>query len=259
MVNAISDTDVLEESSIDPELMERLEFREELDALGLNSNPNDFSAPARAFPSNPNLPPAAISGSLHKRVTIYSMLDGSPSEVMEYMVTGAKNSVLSWRDPQTNQRLWTVDKKKAPRYVPGTIKCIFHPQHHLRSYINGLGLTEECRKSNLRSEVDAESHAKRHSRSWAVYQRSVEKAEKDEERAERRAQMDALIAIAGGRHLQIAVQEAVQEVEIPKTKNPRVADLAKLMTPEEKAAWNKKMASARKAHKAERTIEAEDV
>lgn len=71
---------------------------------------------------------------------------------------------------------------------------------------------------------------------------------------ERRAQMDALLAIAGGQHLQIAVQKEVQEVEIPK-KNPRVADIAKLMTPEEKAAWNRKMANARKAHKAERQLE----
>lgn len=129
-------------------------------------------------------------------VTIYSMRDGEPIQMAPHIAR------MAMAKQYTDGRyLFTADPSKAPEYKLGKHKCFLHPESAARE----SGLLEAagiemfvCPSQHHPSKYAMEEVAKaKHSKQWAALQAYILDQEKQEEKAERRQQLEATLALAG--------------------------------------------------------------
>lgn len=129
-------------------------------------------------------------------ITIYSMADGEPIP----MPPAIARMAMAKRYTNGNY-LFTADKSKAPVYKLGQVKCFLHPESNERK----MGLLEaagvdmwRCASEHHPSKYAMEEIAKsKHSKQWAALQAYIKEQERLEEKAERRQQLEATLALAG--------------------------------------------------------------
>lgn len=119
------------------------------------------------------------------KVTIYSTETGLPSQVLVNML-GKK---LTQKLPD-GRPVWSIQPTK--EYFVGKLKCLLHPEHPDREKWDSIGLAgKECPKSNITSDFEVRQHMQhRHRQEWQVMEEARQNAEREEERAFRRMQME---------------------------------------------------------------------
>ena len=154
-----------------------------------------------------------ISSNSDPKITIYSMIDGEPRSILKLDRTRVLSKTLSDKSPA----FWYEGMPgEPPTYTKGTIRCFLHPEFDEtdgpaefdRSFIDDIGLAGLfCNANNprvanvdsFRTVFDRDEHVRRkHKRTWATVQSALERKERDAEREERRADRDAMLALAGG-------------------------------------------------------------
>jgi len=148
-------------------------------------------------------------------IRVYSTKDGSPIDVPAYMIGAAmelKNEDGTFR--------FVADAKNAPEYKPGTIKCFLHKDSPERPILEMVGLGGAfCPADHLASDYSKRIHGlHRHKQEFAAWQEYVER-EKEEKREDRlNKQLEATLAIAGGRQEvpEVQFQALAPAVAVPK-------------------------------------------
>jgi hypothetical protein len=120
------------------------------------------------------------------KVTLYSTIDGLPSQVLVNML-GKKlaqklpNGNLAWSRTQT-----------VP-YKQGEWKCLLHTENPRRKEFDEIGLAgKTCTKSNIASAFEVRQHMlHRHHQEWQVMEEARAEREREEDREFRRALMAA--------------------------------------------------------------------
>lgn len=129
--------------------------------------------------------------------TIYSLINGEPITLPRYMAEG----VIGKRNPDGPGYMFTAHKENAPEYKLGTVKCFLHPESTYRTsgILDAAGVQAfSCNSGNHPSDYAMEEVAKgKHRKQWAAVQAYLDRQERAEERAERKEQTDAMLALAG--------------------------------------------------------------
>lgn len=127
------------------------------------------------------------------KVTLYSTIDGLPSQVLVNML-GRK---LTQKLPD-GRPAWS--RTQTMPYKPGEMKCLLHAEHPRRSELDSIGLLgKTCTKSNITSVFEVRQHMlHRHTQEWNVMEEARQAAEREEERQFRLA-MIAQVAPRRGR------------------------------------------------------------
>jgi hypothetical protein len=127
-------------------------------------------------------------------VTIYSTENGEPIPIPAYMVPAVMGKTLP-----DGSFMFVADKKNAPEFKLGTVKCFMHPNSPEQVIMPELGISKPCEAEHLGSLHSKRIHAEhRHRQEWAAYQEFVtdEKERKAIERQDK--QLEATLAIARG-------------------------------------------------------------
>ena len=129
----------------------------------------------------------------HGLVTVYAVESGEPITIPEYMVV----QVIEKRLPD-GRYMFVADKKDAPEYKLGDIKCFLHLESPDRVILKKAGLSgKTCLSAHLANPYSKRIHAQhRHKQEWAAYGDFVNSVSAAEERDERRQQLDATLEIA---------------------------------------------------------------
>lgn len=122
-------------------------------------------------------------------VTIYSTIDGEPRHINTYML--AKTIRKKRADGRP-----AFTMKPVVQYLPGTLKCMLHPESDLRELCDRIGLRHRsCSMDNIRTKLDQRLHMEhRHRQEWAAIAEYQAELEKEEEREFRRALLSGQIA-----------------------------------------------------------------
>lgn len=120
------------------------------------------------------------------KVTLYSTIDGLPSQVLVNML-GKK---LAQKLPN-GQPAWS--RTPTVTYKQGEMKCLLHAEHPRRKEFDEIGLAgKTCTKSNIASAFEVRQHMlHRHHQEWQVMEEARAEREREEEREFRRALMAA--------------------------------------------------------------------
>lgn len=132
-----------------------------------------------------------------RMTTVYSMLDGEPLPVPASSVL----RTLEKRLPGTREYMFTARQEDAPEYKLGSVKCFLHPESAYRTsgILAEAGISmHSCPSAHHPSKYAMEEVAKaKHKKQWQALQAYLADQERTEERAERRQQLDATLALAG--------------------------------------------------------------
>ena len=129
-------------------------------------------------------------------IRVYAMADGEPIDMPPWIAR------MAMAKRYTDGRyLFTADASKAPTYKLGAVKCFLHAESAART----SGLLEAagvdmwtCKAEHHPSKYAMEEIAKsKHSKQWAALQAYIKEQERLEEKAERRQQLEATLALAG--------------------------------------------------------------
>jgi hypothetical protein len=118
---------------------------------------------------------------------VYDTETGAPSRVNNNMLRMQLRKTRLGRDGQQHQVFTTIkpDPSKMPKL--GTIKCLLHPDHPDRGQLADFNF-DPCHKTNIVSKYSLDTHMKnRHPQEWATILEVRERAEREEEKAHRRA------------------------------------------------------------------------
>ena len=126
-------------------------------------------------------------------VTIYSMVDGEPIQIPEYMVEAAMSKTLPDGGP-----MFTNDAADAPEYKLGQTKCFLHPDSPDRPILERAGLAgKTCVAGNLAGGYAKRIHAlHRHKQEWEAYQDYVGGQEAAQAVGRAEQQIEATLALA---------------------------------------------------------------
>ncbi|HLE80169.1 MAG TPA: C2H2-type zinc finger protein [Dehalococcoidia bacterium] len=134
-----------------------------------------------------------LDASPRKVVTLYSMLNGEPISIPEYMV----NRVLQNR--LTDGRYaFTSDARLAPEHRKGQIRCFLHPESPERSILGEIGLGgTHCPAAHLANQHAKRIHAQhRHKQEWAAYNEYLDDQKEQVREARQEKQLEATLGIA---------------------------------------------------------------
>ncbi len=169
-----------------------------------------------------------------RRVILYSMVDGEPLRLPEYMAEKAMEKRLP-----SGGFMFTTDPTKAPAYRRGTIKCFLHPESNERPVLREIGISNICDAETLGSPYSKRIHAEhRHKQEWAIYQEWLTEQEKEGDKGRQQGQIDAMLALAG----KAASAEPVPHepaIRLPRERQP--------MTEEQRQRARENLAKARAA------------
>jgi hypothetical protein len=130
-------------------------------------------------------------------VTIYSMQDGEPIPIPEYMVRGALSKTLP-----DGGRMFTDNPDEAPKYRWGKVKCFLHADSAERAsgILREIGLEAKlCPAGKLASAYAKRMHGQhRHSKEWEAYQEYVGEQKEKEQNERQERQLAATLRLAGG-------------------------------------------------------------
>lgn len=125
-------------------------------------------------------------------IPIYSRDTGDVSMAL----TDRLKALLKKRFPPEHHMAGQLVFSLSPTVEPfrGQIKCLLHPDHPDRAYLDSVGLRGKyCPANHIASEFDLESHMQhKHHREWATIQRQREREREDEGRQLLRQQTELL-------------------------------------------------------------------
>jgi len=128
--------------------------------------------------------------------TIYSMRDGEPITMPLYL---AKQALQVKKEG--GGFAFTSHKEQAPEYKLGDVKCFLHPESVERTsgLLEAAGIAAKtCASAHLASKYAMQEVAKsKHKKEWAAYQEYLREQREAGDRAERRTQTEAMLAMAG--------------------------------------------------------------
>ena len=136
-----------------------------------------------------------------ERTTIWSTVDGTPSEVLNNANSLGRALKKRYTNPANPELLGKkVFTNVRPTNVPErqTIVCMLHKDNEQRGYFDSIGLGGKgCRKSNLASEYEVQSHMEhKHPREWKTIEQAREKQEKADTQRLMLVQLEAMKALA---------------------------------------------------------------
>lgn len=120
------------------------------------------------------------------KITLYSTIDGMPSDVLVNMLAKKLQQKLPDGRPA-----WS--EKPTMPYKTGKMLCLLHADSPRREELDGIGLAgKTCTKSNIQSAFEVRQHMlHRHHQEWQVMEEARAEREREEEREFRRALMAA--------------------------------------------------------------------
>ena len=129
-------------------------------------------------------------------IIVYSMADGEPIPMPPKI---ARMAMM--KRYKGGGYLFTDKKDEAPAYRMGTVKCFLHPESNERAagLLEAAGISQfTCLSAQHPSKYAMQEIAKsKHKKQWEALQAYIKEQERLEERAERRQQLDATLALAG--------------------------------------------------------------
>lgn len=128
------------------------------------------------------------------KVTLWNMLNGEPLDVPFYLAQRMMRDRLPDGSP-----MFTGRQDEAPEYRRGSTPCFLNPNSPEFGELAAIGIPVPvpCPAASLASEWSKRIHAeRRHRQEWNTYQQALEARASAEDRAERRAQIDATLALA---------------------------------------------------------------
>lgn len=158
-------------------------------ALDLKKSIVGLDAPDTEFLFQDTSPPARWS-------TVYSTQTGEPIRVKRHRLIAQ----LEKRLPD-GSKAFTADKAAVPVYQLGEVKCFLARGSKDREMVDELNIAPGfyCPAEHLANDMAARVHAeKRHPARWRMFKEYQEKQERDMDRAERRAEIAAIRALAEG-------------------------------------------------------------
>lgn len=126
-------------------------------------------------------------------VTIYSVIDGEPISINRKRLEAVMAKKLD-----DGRDAFVGRSQGVPTYRKGTIKCFLHPESPERPILNEIGLSGiSCPAAQLANPHSKRIHAQhRHKQEWEAYMDYLNSQERDEDREQRRMQLEATLAIA---------------------------------------------------------------
>ena len=129
-------------------------------------------------------------------ITLYAMSDGEPIPMPQPIAEMAIKKRY-----KSGGYMFTDSPGEAPEYKLGTVKCFLHPDSPERKSgaLDEVGVAGVfCTAEHLASKYSRRIHAEnRHGKRWAAYQEHMKELREDADRAERKQQLDATLALAG--------------------------------------------------------------
>jgi hypothetical protein len=129
-------------------------------------------------------------------VTVYSMTDGEPIAIPEYMVRAVMTKRVD------GEYMFTDNPAEAPEYRKGTVKCFLHAESAERAsgVLDEIGLKGKvCPAGSLASVHSKRTHGeRRHGREWAAYQEYLNDKKEAKAIARQERQLEATLSIARG-------------------------------------------------------------
>lgn len=131
-----------------------------------------------------------VTKSQADKTTIYSTIDGTPSEVLVYMLSKKLQQ-------KREDGLPAFSLEPQPRVV-GELVCYLHPESEEREHLDAIGLRgRTCRKSNIPTQWDRDLHMQRkHKNEWTVVERARERQEREDQMRFARVQAEAMQRLA---------------------------------------------------------------
>lgn len=131
----------------------------------------------------------------HEPVTLYSVLDGEPIPIPEYMVPNVLTKTLP-----DGRYMFTDNPDEVPEYKLGDVKCFLHADSPERAsgVLDEIGLAgKACPAGHLSSLHSKRMHGHhRHKQEWAAYQEYVEEKKEAVREARQEKQLEATLGIA---------------------------------------------------------------
>ena len=158
-------------------------------------------------------------------VTIYSMTDGEPIPIPQYMVGAALMKTTDGR------YMFTDNPDEAPEYRQGKVKCFMHAESSERAsgVLDEIGLAGKvCPAGKLGSVHSKRIHGeRRHGREWAAYQEYLDNEKEAKAVARQEQQLEATLALAGkaARPDVVETPEFRDAVETPTVAAPGECDI----------------------------------
>ena len=151
-----------------------------------------------------------LTANTDDKITIYSMMDGSPREVAKIDA----QRVLMKKLPGGGPAFWAPGLPgSAPEYTKGALKCYLDPEFDEtagpagvdREWIDAIGLAgrtcnmmaPDKHNQKFSSVYQREEHmAKKHRNEWKTIQGAIETKRREDEATERRLYNEAILALA---------------------------------------------------------------
>lgn len=129
-------------------------------------------------------------------ITLYAMSDGEAIPMPPWI---AKMAIR--KRYKGGGYMFTNDPNEAPQYKLGAVKCFLHAEspERLSGVLDEVGVASViCPAEHLASKYARRIHAEnRHGKRWAAYQEHKKELQEEADRAERKMQLDATLALAG--------------------------------------------------------------
>lgn len=127
-------------------------------------------------------------------VRIWSMQNGEEISIARKLLENTLRKTLP-----DGRYAFTARKEEAPVYRKGTLKCFLHPESPEREILNEIGLSGiTCPAASIANAHSKRIHAQhRHKQEWEAFSDYLASQEREEDREQRRMQLDATLAIAG--------------------------------------------------------------
>lgn len=129
-------------------------------------------------------------------ITLYAMSDGEPIPMPQPIAAMAIKKRY-----QGGGYMFTDNPDEAPKYKLGSVKCFLHPEspERLSGALDEVGVASViCTSEHLASKYARRIHAEnRHAKRWQAYQEHTKELREEADRADRKMQLDATLALAG--------------------------------------------------------------
>ena len=154
-----------------------------------------------------------ITSNSDEKTIVYSTIDGMPHDILKIDA----RRVLLKKLPDGKPAFWMKGMSgEKPKAFTGSVQCYMHPDFNEndgpagfdRKWIDSIGLggrtcnmsaPDKNNRADFKSPFERDEHVRtKHRREWAIIQSSIEAKRRQDELDERRADRQAMQALAGG-------------------------------------------------------------
>jgi hypothetical protein len=140
---------------------------------------------------------------------IYNRYDGVLSEITTDQASQRLRVRFGSEHPWAGQLVWTT-KEPETGSVVGTLLCPLHAESDMRDYLNVLGVSLTCRKSNMKLQDDVDAHFEhKHNRIFRAVERDKAKQLENQRMDLMREQTEAMREMAAAQRDAPAKKEKV--------------------------------------------------